>query len=419
VRRSAYSEATAHFEQGLRLVSGIRETPERARLELSLLVGLGPVLFGTRGFAAPEVERCYARAKELCDQLGDTPEAFAALWGQWGILILQGDVRTALEIGEQLLALARSSSDSAPMLQARHALWPTHFYRGELVAAMEDFTEGLALYDVDRHRSLAFTFGGHDARVCGLAFQSPVLWLLGYPQQALECGRRALDVARSLAHPHSVANAHSWVSLAFRILGDFELARAEAEAGQAVSAEYGFPQWSAVATIIRGSTLAAVGHVEGGLTEMRSGLAAWQATGAGAMIPTFLAFIAEAEVARGDIAAALRIIDDALKRIDVYGERIFEAELHRLRGEAFLAGRTPDPVRAETCFLRAIDIAREQLARSFELRAVTSLARLWQRGGRAHDARRVLAATAGWFTEGHETRDYRGAHQLLEELADR
>jgi len=285
------------------------------------------------------------------------------------------------------------------------------------VAAMEDFTEGLPLYDVDRHRSLAFTFGGHDARVCGLAFQTPVLWLLGYPQQALECGRRALDVARSLAHPHSVANGHGWVSLAFRMLGDFELARAEAEAGQAVSAEYGFPQWSALATIVRGSTLAAAGDVEGGLSEMRHGLAAWQATGAGVLIPTFLAFIAEAEIAHGDVSAALRSIDDALRRIDVYGERMFEAELHRLRGEALLAGRTPDPVRAETCFLRAIDVAREQRARSFELRAATSLARLWQRQGRARDAHRVLAEITGWFSEGRETGDVRGAHQLLEELA--
>lgn len=380
-------------------------------------MGLGPVLFGSRGFAAPEVERCYARAKELCDHLGDAPEVFAALWGQWGVLILQGNVQKSLEIGDQLLELARSSQDPALLLQARHALWPTHFYRGELSAAMEDFGQGLALYDVDRHRSLAFTFGGHDARACGLAFETAALWMLGYPRQAVECGRQALDFARALAHPHSQANAHAWVSLGFRFLGDFELARAEAQAGLAVSSEYGFPQWGALCVIVLGSTMAASGDVAAGLGEMRRGLEAWQATGAGIMIPVFLAFIAEAEVARGDVAAALRIIDDGFRRIDVYGERLYEAELHRLRGEAFLTDATSDPTRAESCFLRAIDVAREQLARSLELRATASLARLWHRRGRAQDARRLLAEAARWFTDGLETRDLRDAHHLLQQLA--
>jgi len=413
-RRSALHEATAHFERGLALIAGLPDPRERDRAELSLLTGLGPVLYGTRGFAAAEVERCYARAQELCDRLGDAPEVFAALWGQWGNLIVQGKVNGALEIGEQLLDRARMSPDPALLLQARHALWPTRFYRGETAAAIEDIDEGLALYDPDRHRSLAYTFGGHDARVCGLSFKTAALWLRGHPRQALECGRQALDAARELGQPFSSASAHAWVSLAFRLLGDLDAARATAEAGLAVSTEYGFPMWAAFFLVVRGATVAASGDPERGLLEMHRGIAEWQATRSGFSIPLFLAFIAEAELARGDVTTALRMIDDALGRIAADGERLYEAELHRLRGETLLARGEADTTGAEASFLRAIDVARDQRAQSFELRAALSLARLWQRGGRAGDGRRLLADVVAMFTEGFETRDLCEANRLLE-----
>jgi TOMM system kinase/cyclase fusion protein len=415
VRRSASSEAIAHFQRGLGLVPALPETPERDRQELALLTGLGPVLFGSRGFAAPETERCYARAQELCDRLGDTEEIFAALWGQWGFFGVQGNVRRSREIGEQLLALARPSGDAGLVLQARHALWPTHFFRGEFVEAREDLAEGLALYDADRHRSLAFTFGGHDAGVCGLSFDAVTRWALGYPDQALACVRRTLDAVRELAHPHSTANAQSWVSLCLRLRGDLAGARREAETGQAVSTEYGFPQWGAMATVVRGSTLAALGEAEAGLLEMRRGLASWQATGAGVMLPAFLALIAQVEVDRGAGEAALAIIEDALARVEVHGERAFEAELHRLAGEALLTRPAPDTARAEACFRRAIELSRTQRARSWELRAAASLARLWRRRGQADAARRLLADTTAWFTEGLDTGDLRVARELLAE----
>jgi len=417
VRRSAYREATAHFERGLELIHALSDSRERDRQELGLLMGLGPVLFATRGFAAPEVAHSYARARELCDRLGDVPEVFPTLWGQWGVLILRGVVDEALEIGEQLHAFARPSTDTALQLQAYHALWPTHMYRGELQASLEDLTRGLALYDLDRHRSLAFTFGGHDARVCGLAFNTFTLGLLGRFREALACGRLTYDVARALAHPHSQANGHAWVSLAYVVFGDLEQARAEADAGLAVSTEHGFPQWAAAAAVARGATLAGSGEIDAGIIEMRRGLADWQATGAGVMIPVYLGLIAAAELARGAIATALRLIDEASRRIEVHGERMYEAEIHRLRGETLLAGPRPDSTQAESCFLRAIAVAEAQQARCLELRAATSLAGLWQRQGRRDDARRTLAEAARWFSEDIETSVLRDARRLLHQLA--
>ena len=159
------------------------------------------------------------------------------------------------------------------------------------------------------------------------------------------------------------------------------------------------------------------GWTDAGIIEMRRGLADWQATGAGVMIPVYLGFIAASELARGDIATALRLIDEASRRIEVHGERMYEAEIHRLRGEALLAGARPDPAHAESCFRRAVAVAGAQQARCLELRAAMSLARLWQRQGRRHDARRMLAESAAWFSEDLETGGLRDARRLLHELA--
>jgi class 3 adenylate cyclase/predicted ATPase len=416
VQRSAHSEATAHLERGLALVPALPDSPERARAELRLLMALGPVLFGSRGFAAAETKRVYTRAQELCTELGDTPEVFPALWGQWGLFQLLGDMPRAREIGEQLLAKARRSGDPAHLLEANHALWPTRLNRGEPAAALQAVQDGLAVYDPARHRSLAFTYGGHDAQVCALSFEGLIRWVLGYPEQALERGQRALTLAAELAQAHTTSTARAWVSLLLRYRGDLDEARAHAEACQVLSAEYGLPQWGAMATIVRGSTLAAQGHVDDGLAEMHRGLAAWRATGAGAFRPIFQALIAEAELFGGHIEAGLRTVSEALARVETHDERVLEADLHRLHGELLLAGAAPDPAGAEACFRRALDVARRQEAKGWELRAAVSLARLWQRQGRDHDAHRLLADSVGWFTEGFETPDLTAARALLDQL---
>jgi class 3 adenylate cyclase/predicted ATPase len=413
VKRSAHSEAVAHLERGLALVPTLPSSPERARVELRLLMALGPVLFGSRGFAAPETARVYARAQELCAELGDTPEVFPALWGQWGLFQLLGDMPKALEIGEQLLAKARRSGDPALLLEANHALWPTHLNRGEPAAALECLKDGLAVYDPARHRSLAFTYGGHDAGVCGLSFEGLTRWILGYPQQALERAHRSLELAGELAHPHTTASAQAWVTLLLRYRGELDAARAQAEACQALSAEHGFPQWGAMATIVRGSALAALGQIEDGLAEMRRGIAGWRATGAAAFLPIFQSLIAEAELFGGQIEAGLRTVDEALVRVGTHDERVLEPELHRLNGELLLAGAAPDAAGAEACFERALEIARRQGAKGWELRAAVSLARLWRSSGRTDGAHRLLADTTSWFTEGFDTPDLRAARDLL------
>jgi len=310
VRRSASAEAVAHFEQALALITSLPETAERARQELALLMPLGSVLFGSRGFAAPETERVYTRAQELCEQLGDIPEVFPALWGQWGFLNLQGNMRKALAISDRLLAHARRSGDAGLLVEAHHARWPTHMSSGLLLEALEACQQGIALYDQEQHRSLAFLYGGHDARSCGLTFEAVIRWVLGYPQQAIERLERALALVRELAHPHSEANAQTHGGLVRLFRGDLEAARSAAEACQALDAEFGFPQWGGMARLIRGSALVGLDEVETGLAEMHRGLRDWQATGAGAHLPTFLAFIAEAQLRQDDVEGGLRSVDE-------------------------------------------------------------------------------------------------------------
>ena len=416
VRRSASAEAIAHLERALALVPALPDGPERARLELGLLMPLGSVLFGSRGFAAPETGRVYARAAELCAELGDTPEVFPALWGQWGFFNVGGDLPRAIEIADHLLDMARRSGEPALLLEAHHAQWPTRVFRGELTRAVEALEEGLPLYDSERHRSLAFLYGGHDAGACGLAFQALARWLLGYPAQAVASGRRALDLARELNHPHSLAVAQVYVGMSLRLRGDLGEARTLAEACQGLSSEHGFPQWGALAAVIRGSALAGLGEIDAGLAEMRRGHAQWQATHALLMLPTLLTFIAEAELARGDAPAARRAAEEGLARVGVHGERVFEAELHRLRGESMLAQATAEADAAEACFRQAVEVARAQRAKSWELRAAQSLGRLWQRQGQRDDARQLVEGTATWFTEGLDTGDLRAAAALLTQL---
>jgi class 3 adenylate cyclase/predicted ATPase len=417
VRRSAGAEAIAHFEQALALMPSLPETPDRARQELALLMPLGSVLFGSRGFAAPETERVYARAQELCEQLGDIPEVFPALWGQWGFFNLQGNIPRALEIGDRLLAHARRSGDAGLLLEAHHARWPSRTAGGLFVEALDECEEGIALYDPGRHRALAFLYGGHDARSCSLCFESVIRWVLGYPQQAVERAERGLALARELAHPHTEANARAFTSL-FRLLrGDREAARAAAEACQALDAEFGFPQWAGMARVIRGSAMAGLGEAETGLAEMRRGLADWQATSAGAHLPLFMALIADAQLRQGDVAGGLRSVDEGLARVRVGGERLMEAELHRLHGELLLIGGDQSGVdAAEACFQRAIEVSRQQRAKAWELRAASSMARLWERQGRHEDARRLLSEVVGWFTEGLDTPDLEAATDLLDRL---
>jgi class 3 adenylate cyclase/predicted ATPase len=430
VHRSAYVEAIAHLTKGLEVLQTLPDTPEHTRHELDVLVALGVALTAIRGQASPDVERVYARACELGRQEEKTPQLFLVLFGLWGFYEAQGELQTARELAEQLLTLAQHLQDSALLLEAHHALGATLFWRGDVAPARAHVEQGVALYTPLQHRSLAFLYGEDPGVVCR-SYAARALWFLGYPDQALKQSHEALASARELAHPFSLAYALTCAAALHQFRREGHATQAQAEAAITLSIEQGLPYWVAWGTVLQGWALAAQGHGAEGLEQIRQGLAAYRATGAELLRPYFLALLAEASGDGRQTEEGLSVLAEALALGRKHGVRFYEAALYRLKGELLLQSGiqgpepgvfTPDAkpqtldAQAEACFLQALDVARRQQAKSWELRAAMSLSRLWQQQGKRAEARELLAPIHSWFTEGFDTPDLQEAKTLLEDL---
>jgi predicted ATPase len=424
LQRSANLEAISHLTRGLAVLSSLPETPERALQELDLQSTLGPALMATKGFAAPEVLQSYARARELCQQVGEAPQLFPVLWGLWWFYLIRLELRTARELGEHLLTLAQRVGDPARLVAAHYAVGAPLNYLGEFAAAQAHFEQGMALYGPEGHRSPAIGYGVDPGVACRW-YAAVTLWWLGYPEQALQRSHEALTLARELAHPFSLTNALYFAAWVHHFRRERQLTRERAEASVLLCTEHGFKGYAALGTILRGwalaqrsATPAAVqGPGEEGIAQIQQGLAAWRATGSESGRSFFLALLAEASAQEGRREQGLTLLAEALEVVNTTGERRWEAELHRLTGEFLLARAAEHDMEAEARFRQALDIAGRQQTKSLELRAAMSLSRLWQRQGKRHEARELLAPVYGWFTEGFDTADLQEARRLLEELA--
>jgi TOMM system kinase/cyclase fusion protein len=422
--RSAHLEAMAHLTKGLELLATLPDTPERAQQELDLQTTLGPTLMVTKGQAAPEVLQAYARARELCQQVGETPQLFQVLRGLWYFYLHRMELQMARELGEQLLTLAQRVGDSALLLEAHYALGNTLNYLGEFVAAQAHFAQGIALYDRQRHGTHAFRYGQDPGIFCR-SYGAVTLWFLGYPDQALQRTHEALALAQELAHPFSLGNALFFATWVHQFRRERHVTQELAEAIIALGAEQGFTVLSAAGTIFRGWALVAQsrapvagqGQEEEGIAQIYQGVAAWRATGAEVFRPYVLGLLAEVSAKVGQPEEGLTLLAEALAVANDKGERRWDAELYRLKGEVLLARSAEHHAEAETCFRQALDIARRQQAKSWELRAAISLAHLWQRQDKHAAAYDLLAPIYDWFTEGFDTADLQEAKALLEALA--
>ena len=421
VQRSADAEAVAHLTTALALLQTLPDTPERARQELDLQLTLGPAWMATKGFAAPQVEATYDRALALCRQLGDTSQVFPALLGLRTFFIVRGKLRTARELSEQLLAMAREAQDPALLVQAHRALGTSLLCLGELEPARAQLEQALSLYDPGRHESPAI-FQGLEPGVLGLAFIAWDLWLLGYPDQALARSQAMLALAQTLSHPPASAAALVFAADLHLCRREVQQAHELAQATIALATEHCLPFWLAWGTILSGRALAAQGRAAEGIEKMQQGMSAYLATGAEFNRPHALALLAEAYAGAGRAEEGLKTLDEALELVERTQERLYEAELHRLKGELTLllpAGAAQEasrPDQAQACFQQAIEIARRQGARSLELRAVMALSRLWRQQGKSIEARQMLSEIYSGFTEGFDTADLQEAKALLGEL---
>jgi class 3 adenylate cyclase/predicted ATPase len=440
VQRSAYVEAVAHLTRGLEVLKALPDTPERVQQELTLQLALNNALVPAKGYTAPEVGKAVTRARELCQQLGETPQLFPVLWSLFLFYLNRGEFQAALELAELLLRLAQSVQDNRYLLSVAHeALGSTLYWRGEFASARTHLEQASALYDPQTPPHL--TVGTADPRVNCLSYAAWTLWHLGYPDQALKRSQEEVALAAGLSHPYSLAYAlghAAWLQLFRR---KEQAARERAEAAITLSTEQGFPSRLAIGTVVRGGTLIEQGQVEEGIAQMQQGLAAFRAMGAegGSASIGLLPWLAAAYARAGQVEEGLSVVAEALAVVDKTGGRFSEAELYRLKGELLLKKSEPRIQKSESnpesaipntqhptpstqaeaaaCFLKAIEIARQQQAKSLELRAVMNLARLWQQQGKRAEARQMLAEIYGWFTEGFDTKDLQEAKALLEDLA--
>jgi predicted ATPase len=415
-QRSANVEAINHLSKGLEVLMTLPDTLERALQELDLQTTLGPVFMAVKGQSSPDTERAYARARELCQQVGETPQLFPVLHGLWRFYMVRADLQTTRELAEQLFTLAQRVQDSALLLEAHRVLGLTVFWLGEMASARAHLEQGMVLYDPQQHRSHAFVYGQDPGVACRSLAAWPI-WVLGYPDQALQNVHEALTLAEELTHPFSLVYALAMAAVVHSFRRETQAAQERAEAQMTLSTEQGFAFWLAWGTILRGWAITMQGEVAEGIAQIREGLVAHQVTGAELNRPYFFSLLAEAYGEVGQPEEGLTVLAEALAIVDKTGERCWDAELHKRKGELLLMQQAQKEGEAEECFQKALDIARRQQAKSFELRAAMSLSRLWQEQGKREEAHKLLEEIYGCFTEGFDTADLKEAKVLLEELA--
>ena len=417
--RSAHTEAMAHLTKGLELLTTLPETPERARQELSLHIALGATVAVTKGYGNVEAERVYSRARELCQQTEDTRQLFPVQWGLWSCYLVQAMQQLAREVGTQLLSLSQHVQDPTFLLEAHIALAGSLHDLGELTPARHHWDHSLACYDRQQHRAQIMHFG-MDLGVFSRAWMSHTLWHLGYPDQALTRSHEALALAEEHAHPFSQAIALAYAVMLHQFRHEPHTVDEHADTALALCTAHGFAYYWAWGTIIQGWSFVVHGQREAGLEQMRQGLAALRSTDAKRALPYYLALLAEGYGAVGQTDEGLHFLAEAFAEVATTAERRWEAELYRLQGELLLRakGRRPKAEwTPEACFRQALAVARQQQAKTLELRAAMSMSRLWQQQGKRDEAIELLAPIYGWFTEGFDTADLQEAKALLAELS--
>lgn len=414
-RRSANLEAANFLNTALRLQHATPNTPQRAQQELEIRLVLGPVMVALKGYGADDVLQIYTRVVELCGQLGETPQLFAALYGLWSFYGARADYKRVCELARQLLNLAGRQQDEACLIIGHWTLGCSLFYTSEFQDARTHFQQALALHDFRLHDSLAPEYGYDPAAAC-LSFSALTLWLTGFPESALRTSERAVEHARSLAHPFSLGFALAFAAWLHHYRRDADAVLHVTEELLSLSQEQIFPYWEMIAKILRGWALAERMEIQAGISQVREGLDNWRAIGAETNRPFYLALLALACAKGADTDEASSAITQAFECSQRTGEEFHKAELCRIRAELILNSSNSHESlsEAEQYLSTALAIARQQKAKSLELRAAIALGRLSLSLGRPAEAYKLVAEAYQWFAEGFDSLDLREGKQLME-----
>ncbi len=370
----------------------------------------------TRGFGNPEVTAAFTRAAEISTRVGNVPGLFIALRGNGQYHMISGDLRTAANDAHRVLALAQEVGDRDFLVEAHHLAWSTFWAAGDFRGAQQHADEVISRYKRERDHHLTYTYSGHDPGSCARAYKSLSLGLLGYPDQSLAWCRDMLALAEALAHPFTLGLA-LWVAC-----GLHELRRepdAFREFGERMihhGAEKGLGLIALAGNVYRGEAMTHHGEFAEGIAQMREGINALRSIGTLHTLSINLAGLAEAYARCGNVDDGLATVEEAFAMTRADGEKFCLPEIHRIKGELLLARSANDRDAAEAAFGEALLVARALQAKVLELRAATSMARLWRDQGKRDEARALLAPVYGWFTEGFDTLDLKEAKALLDEL---
>jgi class 3 adenylate cyclase/predicted ATPase len=417
MRFSAHAQAINRFRSGLELLRTLPVSPEQVEQELLLQIDLGVAVGQAKGYSALEAGQAFVRARELCLQLSENRRVVQVLWGLWYFYFARAEHQAARDVAEKCTSLASRLREEALLQQASYILGGSQLLTGDLNASQQSLEYAIRSYD-DRQLDTGIALqSSQHPKVSALCAMALVYWHLGYPDRALQAVQRAHGLARAVLHHYSQAFALGFTGWIHIYRGEARLAEESAEATISLATEHGFPLWLGWGRITKGRAVAKLGKLEQGIDLIRQGMGVLQSSESELQFTFWLALLAQTQQELRLAQQGLASLADALTRVGKTGERYYEPELYRLKGELLLQSGDAHISEAQTCFHRAIEIAREQKAKSWELRATSSIARMLAKHGHRAEARTMLAEIYNWFTEGFDTADLKDAKSLLDALA--
>jgi predicted ATPase len=423
LERSALVEAGEQLSRALDQIATLPGSATLRREQIKLQVALANALMHTKGYSAPEPKAAVEQARlfiERAEALGEPPEdpllLFSVLYGFWAANYLAFNSDAMRTLATQFLAVAEKQKATVPLMVGHRLMGTSLLEAGDIAQGRAHYNQAIALYDPAERRPLATRFG-QDVRVAILSRRSRALWLLGYPEAALADTSHALKDAREIGQAATLMYALAQASRTHIYCGNYAAANAQLDEVVALADEKGTLFWKAIGMTRQGCILALTGKASDAVQMITAAITAYRSTGSILDTPSQLSDLARAYAELGKFDDARRCIGEAMTAVETTKERWCEAEVNRIAGEIALLSPEPDAAEAETYFDSALAVARQQQAKSWELRAAMSMARLWRDQGKRDEARGLLAPVYGWFTEGFETLDLKEAKALLDELS--
>ena len=414
--RNANEEAIAHLRRALTLLATLPATRERDQRELRLQAAIGPPLTAVRGWSHPENEHAYARARELAAQIGESPDLPRVLAGLADAYLVKGEFATSAEVAREALAIAERTGEAFDLVAAHCQTGMPLFFQGDFASALRHLERSAELYDPAAHAALAYSTG-IDRGINSRGYAALCHLYVGHLDRALADSESAVTLARHVQHPLSLAQALFLAGFTHFTRGDLTRTRERVDEVVALAGELGFPLYRAVGTFLRGRARIESDDCEVGLAEMRQAIVELAQIASELAAPQFLGLLAEGLRKLGRHDEALQALGLGVAQAAGQGQHYYDAELQRLRADILLDTERQAADDAEALYAQALEIARRQQARLFELRAAVGMARLWQRQGKPDAARALLAPVYAWFDEGVDTRDLRAAREQLAELS--